>query len=1025
MTGKRRNNGFLFFFIALILLSLSLSSSSAREKYQGQTQPIITKPAPAPPPTAMLVEDMIVVKFKTAIDQSAIESLKEGRSSGIPSIDVLAKKYRIRKMWKQFPGSRPPKIPTQVDLSRIYKVKFPRGFDPEEVASEFSQIPNVEYAQVIGIHPVYATTPNDTYILHQWALSQRKDHDVDGPQAWDLSQGDSTVVLAIVDSGVDWHHPDLADNIWQNEDEQIGDANGDGYPGIVGVDDDGDGLIDEDSGGLEPGDTGYTNDLKDDDDENGYVDDIRGWDWVDVATGWPGEDKDNPDNDPMDFDGHGTHCSGIASAVTNNGTGVAGLGWGNKIMALRAGWVDSDGYTYLRMDFCAEAIKYATDNGAIAINCSWGSSNTGGLAAAVDYAIANDVLMVVAAGNDDSTAQDYLATRGDCIDVASTNADDKKSYFSNYGNWVDVAAPGSNILSTFYDHTTSSSTYAILNGTSMAAPHVVGLIGLIKAYQPTLSADEIKTAILNSADNIDAENPNYIGDLGAGRINAHSALAGSAGIYLASYDMAIDDSAGGDANLRPDPGETDIALTITLKNMSLAADATGISAVLTTTDPYITIINDDSSYSDLTAGNTGDSITPYTFDVATSCFPGHIAEFTLSISADSGLYTKTETFKLRAGRAPILIWNHDDSDLPFNGSGDEFTLGDGEEVPFEVSLENLGYESETLFDLPSDLTGYQAIIVVLGYYDENDTLITPPERNRLISFMDDGGDVYMEGVDFGYDYRRTSLYGYFYCNYLGDGNPASTGNVSTLNGTSGTITEGMSFAYDSQGLPDHYVDEISAKAGASLIWEDQYNIGRGVSYDTGGASQRVHTTTMLGGMYDGSSPNTRDEYLYNVVFDFFGISPTPVPVLSLTVSPSSWPIGTLDPGSTTQSTEADDITVINDGTIVETFSLRITSISGGWTAGLSPGSEQFVMKGLFCGFLDQPDADLFKNDDIILMGSPSIASDTQFGDVTLSDNAMSVDPSTSVDLWLQFQAPTDTTETTGQTIVITVGAHAP
>ena len=182
---------------------------------------------------------------------------------------------------------------------------------------------------------------------------------------------------------------------------------------------------------------------------------------------------------------------------------------------------------------------------------------------------------------------------------------------------------------------------------------------------------------------------------------------------------------------------------------------------------------------------------------------------------------------------------------------------------------------------------------------------------------------------------------------------------------------------------------------------------------------------MLGGMTDGASPSTRDEYVYNVLFGSFGLSPTPVPVLSVTVSPPSWPIGTVDPGSTTQSTEANDITIINDGTIVEAFSLCITSISGEWTAGQTPDSEQFVMKGLFCGFLDAPGANLFKDDDIILMGSPSIASDTQFGDLALTDNGMSVDPSTSVDLWMQFQAPADTTESTEHTIVISVGAHAP
>ena len=132
MTRKRRNNGFLIFFITLILLSLSSTFASNRVEFQGQTQPIITKPDPAPSPPSMLVEDMIVVKFKPTIDESAIESLKEGMPSGIPSIDALISKYQISKIWRQFPGSSPPQIPAQVDLSRIYAKLDDRLGIPDE-----------------------------------------------------------------------------------------------------------------------------------------------------------------------------------------------------------------------------------------------------------------------------------------------------------------------------------------------------------------------------------------------------------------------------------------------------------------------------------------------------------------------------------------------------------------------------------------------------------------------------------------------------------------------------------------------------------------------------------------------------------------------------------------------------------------------------------------------------------------------------------------------------------------------------
>ncbi|MDH5414407.1 MAG: S8 family serine peptidase [Flavobacteriaceae bacterium] len=220
----------------------------------------------------------------------------------------------------------------------------------------FSKTPFIEKVEKVGLH-TYDSEPNDDNYPQQWHLSQTNDCDIDAPEAWNIQKGNDSVILAIIDTGVQYYHLDLDNNIWIN-------------PGEIGLD----------QWGF-PRETNTR-----DDDNNGYVDDVYGYDFED------------DDNDPVDLDGHGTHIAGIAAAETNNGRGVAGVagGWnpesdygqkGCKIMCLRAGDLTD-------MSIAAEAIVYATDNGAFATNCSWRNSDTGGLGVAVDYAIQNGVLIV-------------------------------------------------------------------------------------------------------------------------------------------------------------------------------------------------------------------------------------------------------------------------------------------------------------------------------------------------------------------------------------------------------------------------------------------------------------------------------------------------------------------------------------------------------------------------------------------------------------------------------------------------------
>ena len=421
------------------------------------------------------VPDGIVVAVKAAMAPVQTTLQNGFIATGIGEIDQLNRNFGVYKMWPLFPGAEKRGEP---DMAGYYSISYAQGFELEQVLSAYENLSSVDHVEPIGIHRVNFN-PNDPYLSTQWAITK-----IDARQAWDITQGSATIPLGIADTGVDWNHPDLDGNIWINSGDPI------------------DGL---------------------DNDGNGKVDDYRGWDWVDGVAGWPGEDVSTPDNNPMDFYGHGTHVAGIASAETNNGVGVAGLGFHCSIMCLRIGWQGLDGNGYVRMDFAASAIDYAADEGVRAINCSWGSSYDGGLAAAVTHATGatHGVVVVSAAGNDDNQIAPYLCTRADVMAVAATNSGDYKASFSNYGPWVDVSAPGVSIRSTYFDNV-----YAYLDGTSMAAPHVTGLVGLIRSLVPGMTRIQVQNQIINTTEDIDALNPSYAGLLGSGRINAYNAVSG-------------------------------------------------------------------------------------------------------------------------------------------------------------------------------------------------------------------------------------------------------------------------------------------------------------------------------------------------------------------------------------------------------------------------------------------------------------------------------------------------------------------
>jgi subtilisin family serine protease len=451
---------------------------------------------------------------------------------------------------------------------RVDHVKIPDDRSVEGAIAAYRLHPDVEYVEPNYYR--YATDvpgplfPDDHLFGLMWGLDNTGqtggtfDADIDCPEAWDIQTGSTDVVIAVVDTGVDLDHVDLADNIWSNTDEWSGDADGDGFPGVGAVDDDGDAPsdaesdpndgIDNDGDGLvdengidfrdedvmaadydQDGDTlvgsdgeyGTKDDDEDDialaandDDENGYADDINGWDFV--------NDDNAPDDDNSDKY-HGTHVAGTIGAVSDNAIGVTGVSWSASIMPLKTFNQGGGGFVSDEI----KAIDYAIENGAQIINASFGGGNfVSSEYSAIESAGAAGILFVAAAGNYydpdgdgllDSPVYPARYDLANIIAVAATDHNDALASFSNYGaTSVDVAAPGVNILST-----KAGDSYQYLSGTSMATPHVSGLAALIWAEHPGFLYDDIKDRILNGVDVLPALTGKM---LMAGRINAHNSI---------------------------------------------------------------------------------------------------------------------------------------------------------------------------------------------------------------------------------------------------------------------------------------------------------------------------------------------------------------------------------------------------------------------------------------------------------------------------------------------------------------------
>lgn len=471
-------------------------------------------------------------KNKTIGSNATLKSAGQSiEIAGLKQLNKLNKSFNAVKMTRIFrPAGKYEQKHKEFGLDLWYEIKYNNSADLQEIIRSYSDLSYIQIA-----NPKYSIIQNDSLpnetndpsFAKQWHYkntgqnSGTVDADINLEKAWTIETGNSNVIVAVEDGGIDGMHEDLIGNLWTNAGEIAGN-------GI-------------------------------DDDNNGYVDDVHGYNFADNKGTIVAQD-------------HGTHVAGTIAAETNNGIGVSGIAGGtgnNDGVRLMSCQVFSNNNS----DGFAEAFTYAADNGAVISQNSWGYTSSGSYDQseldAIDYFITNaggsneamnGGIVIVAAGNDDDNADYYPAYYSPTLAVSAVNNKDQKAYYSNYGTWVDIAAPGGEqsvesdpkgILSTI-----PGNKYDYYQGTSMACPHVSGVAALVVSYNyGNITASELRSILINNVDSIDDLNPTYAGKLGSGRLNAYKALTGKSS-----------DDSGGDTEDTTTVSKYPVKLVITFDN---------------------------------------------------------------------------------------------------------------------------------------------------------------------------------------------------------------------------------------------------------------------------------------------------------------------------------------------------------------------------------------------------------------------------------------------------------------------------
>ena len=583
--------------------------------------------------------DSVLFCLQPQLDPLVITDTAQGPQLDHPQLAQLLKGWPVESIREWLPSAAPRDHFGDIYLNRIYRIIL--KIDDEELVSELretiSTLSGIHSAELEPIRkPTYI--PNDPRYNQQWFLGQ-----INAIQAWDYWNIDigeipdgSNVILASVDTGVDWDHEDLVENLWQN----------------LGEDADGDGHTIQYSGGnwiLDPGDLNGIDDDDWDGDPSSYVDDLIGWD----HSGWSGDQDNNPipKQGVSDYStwAHGTHVAGLLAATTDNNTGIASTAFNCRIMSVKVARENQTGTPYVTEGY--SGILYAGQagyhSGAFTIiNNSWGGGGYNQYEEATLAVVHDDyeAVIVAAAGNgeEDGWGEEYAlhfpSSYDNVISVCPLGSNDQWHHWATYHETVDIAAPGENVQScVINDH------YSSWDGSSMASPVVASSIGLLKVFYPDWNNIQLETMILATANpaiySINSEP--YLQDrLGSGRVDVYKSL--QIGLFpqieYAGEDIFIYDDLDGELN----PGET-AELRFILYNHEDWGTAWEVNGELTTDSDDVIIEVGTSVFWDMAPGDASlNELDPFVIRISSVAQPDTV-NLTLTISANEIDWVAYET----------------------------------------------------------------------------------------------------------------------------------------------------------------------------------------------------------------------------------------------------------------------------------------------------------------------------------------------------------------------------------------------
>ena len=486
---------------------------------------------PATVTTKDYIAGVVIVKI-AAIQKSNCTP----NSIAIPSLQNAFSKLNVTKVRQLFPNAMPLQSKLMngqqaPDMTTLYELHYTAAWSITEAINELLTSKAIVYAEPSFIYHL-SYTPNDPDTLSPKNYYQKI---IKAYQAWNISKGDTNTVIGIIDTGGDLDHPDLAANVKYNYADPI------------------DGI---------------------DNDNDGYIDNFKGWDLVGASGA-----NFVPDGDPnvqMGGNDHGVHVGGDASAVADNNTGIAGIGFKCKLLFVKCAPDPYENAIYSGY----EGIVYAVDHGASIINCSWGGAGGGNFGQdVINYAAAQGALVVAAAGNDGIDVAQYPSSYDNVFSVASTTATDRASNFTTYNYSVDVSAPGSGIYSTTYNNS-----YNSYDGTSMASPITAGAAAIVKSYYPNYIGMQVGEKLRVTADDVYSKSGTRFKDkLGKGRINLYRALTEtSPSIRIVQKDF-IDKNNGAFVI-----GDT---ITMNLRLVNYLDPTSNLMATISSTSAAVTLLN--------------------------------------------------------------------------------------------------------------------------------------------------------------------------------------------------------------------------------------------------------------------------------------------------------------------------------------------------------------------------------------------------------------------------------------------------